>query len=169
LARAKFCFDMSPHVFGFVLGGIGLFKSASGEFCKLCYVDYLSAADCYIRQLIRGMHAFDRLRSYFHPLSVKSSRSLLYQATSHSRAHGGRAQVSHVFPSEEALTGFPQRLGELLGLPAMPMSFFLRFNLAWLVIWTVSVPGLRSGQTLARRDSGCIPSSQCRSQGPPHR
>jgi hypothetical protein len=51
--------------------------------------------------------------------------------------------------SEEALTGFPQRLGELLGLPAMPMSFFLTFNLAWLAIWIASVPGLRSGRGVA--------------------
>lgn len=48
--------------------------------------------------------------------------------------------------SEEALTGFPDRLGALLGLPAMPMSFFLAFNMAWLAIWVASVPGLRSAR-----------------------
>jgi len=45
--------------------------------------------------------------------------------------------------AEEALTGFPERLGALLGIPAMPMSFFLLFNVAWLGIWAVSVPGVR--------------------------
>jgi hypothetical protein len=50
---------------------------------------------------------------------------------------------------EEASTGFPQRLGELVGLPPMPNSFFLVFNLAWIGIWIVSVPGLRSGRPAA--------------------
>ncbi|MDH3304600.1 MAG: hypothetical protein OEM92_05265, partial [Gammaproteobacteria bacterium] len=49
----------------------------------------------------------------------------------------------------ETLTGFPERLGALLGLPAMPMSFFLIFNLAWLVIWVFSVPGLRAARAAA--------------------
>ena len=51
-------------------------------------------------------------------------------------------QAAHF--TEEALTDFPGRLGMLLGIPAMPMSFFLTFNLCWLVIWAASVPGLRS-------------------------
>lgn len=51
--------------------------------------------------------------------------------------------------AEEASTGFPERLGALLGLPAMPMSFFLAFNSAWLVIWIASIAGIRSGRTLA--------------------
>jgi hypothetical protein len=50
---------------------------------------------------------------------------------------------------EEAVTDFPARLGELLGIPAMPMSFFLAFNVVWLGIWTVSVPGLKSAHTAA--------------------
>ncbi len=51
--------------------------------------------------------------------------------------------------TEEATTGFPERLGALLGLPAMPMSFFLTFNVAWLVIWVVSVPGIGSAKSFA--------------------
>ncbi|MGI9248768.1 MAG: hypothetical protein ACR2QI_07105, partial [Woeseiaceae bacterium] len=51
--------------------------------------------------------------------------------------------------AEEAVTGFPERLGALLGLPAMPMSFFLAFNLAWLVIWIISIAGIRSARALA--------------------
>lgn len=49
--------------------------------------------------------------------------------------------------TEEATTGFPERLGALLGIPAMPMSFFVVFNLLWLAIWVVSVPGIRSART----------------------
>lgn len=49
--------------------------------------------------------------------------------------------------AEEALTGFPERLGALLGLPAMPMSFFITFNLVWLGIWVASVPGLRASRS----------------------
>lgn len=51
--------------------------------------------------------------------------------------------------SEEALTGFPARLGALLGLPAMPMSFFLSFNLLWLGIWILSIPAIRSARAVA--------------------
>ncbi len=47
------------------------------------------------------------------------------------------------------MTGFPERLGALLGLPAMPMSFFLIFNLTWLAIWIVSVPALRAASRSA--------------------
>ncbi len=49
--------------------------------------------------------------------------------------------------AEEAGTGFPERLAALLGLPAMPFSFFISFNLIWIGIWIVSVPGLRSART----------------------
>ncbi len=54
-------------------------------------------------------------------------------------------QATHF--GEEAAAGFPERLGAQLGLPAMPVSFFLVFNLAWLAIWVVSVPGIRSAHT----------------------
>lgn len=57
--------------------------------------------------------------------------------------------VQGIHFTEEALTGFPERLAALLGLPAMPMSFFLIFNLAWLAIWVVSVPALRGARRAA--------------------
>lgn len=57
--------------------------------------------------------------------------------------------VQGIHFTEEALTGFPERLGALLGLPAMPMSFFLIFNLTWLAIWVVSVPALRAARRAA--------------------
>ncbi len=59
------------------------------------------------------------------------------------------ASIQAIHFTEEALTDFPGRLGALLGIPAMPMSFFLTFNLCWLTIWAASVPGLRSGRSWA--------------------
>ena len=46
---------------------------------------------------------------------------------------------------EEALTGFHVELGAVLGLPGMPLPFFLAFNLAWLGIWVASVWGVSRG------------------------
>jgi hypothetical protein len=51
--------------------------------------------------------------------------------------------------SEESAGGFPESLGDLFGLPPMSFSFFLVFNLAWLAVWIVSVPGIRAGNRLA--------------------
>lgn len=47
---------------------------------------------------------------------------------------------------EEAATGLPERLGALFGLAAMPVWFFVAFNLAWIGIWIASVAGVRSGR-----------------------
>jgi hypothetical protein len=55
------------------------------------------------------------------------------------------AQCLHF--AEEAATGFPDRLGHLLGLPAMPGPFFVAFNLVWIAFWIASVPAVRSGRT----------------------
>ncbi len=51
--------------------------------------------------------------------------------------------------TEEATTGFHERLGALLALPGIPLSVFLVFNLAWLGIWVASVPELRSARAAA--------------------
>lgn len=51
--------------------------------------------------------------------------------------------------AEEWTTGFNKQFPELFGQPAMPETFFVIFNLAWIVIWVVSVPGLRSGKLFA--------------------
>jgi len=48
--------------------------------------------------------------------------------------------------AEEAGTGFEERLGAALSIPAMPRWFFLVFNLAWLGVWALSVAGIRSGR-----------------------
>jgi hypothetical protein len=56
-------------------------------------------------------------------------------------------QAIHI--AEEARTGFHEQLPALLGMPAMPFRGFIAFNLTWLLIWCVSVPGLRAARPLA--------------------
>lgn len=48
--------------------------------------------------------------------------------------------------AEEWITGFHARFPALLGLDPMPLSFFVPFNLAWIVTWIVSIPFLRLGR-----------------------
>jgi hypothetical protein len=50
---------------------------------------------------------------------------------------------------EEFLTGFHDRLGPLLGLPEMPPIVFAAFNVAWLLIWFVAIPGVARGSSMA--------------------
>ncbi|HEU4559215.1 MAG TPA: hypothetical protein VFS20_15260 [Longimicrobium sp.] len=49
-------------------------------------------------------------------------------------------QASHF--GEEFATGFQRRFPQLLGLAPWSDGFFLVYNLAWLAIWAVSIPGL---------------------------
>ncbi len=56
------------------------------------------------------------------------------------------AQGLHFF--EESATGFRTELGDVLGLPAMPLSFFVVFNVAWLAVWVASVPAVRRGHAV---------------------
>ena len=65
------------------------------------------------------------------------------------RALAVATAVQSVHFVEEAATGFHERLGALVGLPAMPLSFFIVFNLTWLGVWVASVAGLRSARTAA--------------------
>ena len=51
--------------------------------------------------------------------------------------------------AEEAMTGFQYRLGDVFGIPEMPTFAFLVFNVSWLLIWAVSIPGVRSGRVAA--------------------
>lgn len=50
---------------------------------------------------------------------------------------------------EEVTTGFPERWGALLGLPAMPLALFIGVNLGWIAIWGASVRGVSSGRPSA--------------------
>ena len=51
--------------------------------------------------------------------------------------------------AEETATGFYDRFPALFGLPGLPLTGFVVFNVVWLVIWVASVPGLRSARTAA--------------------
>lgn len=57
--------------------------------------------------------------------------------------------VQSIHFAEEAATGFYERLGALLGLPGIPVTVFVAFNLTWLGIWVVSIAGLRSARAAA--------------------
>ncbi len=57
--------------------------------------------------------------------------------------------IQSVHFAEEAATGFHERLGALLGLPGIPLYFFVVFNVTLLGIWVASVPGLRSARAAA--------------------
>jgi hypothetical protein len=46
---------------------------------------------------------------------------------------------------EEWMTGFHIQFPALFGQDPMPLPFFVAFNLAWIAIWIVSVPLVRSG------------------------
>jgi hypothetical protein len=43
---------------------------------------------------------------------------------------------------EELSAGFHEQLPALFGLPPMPLQFFVSFNVAWLIIWSISTWGL---------------------------
>jgi hypothetical protein len=51
--------------------------------------------------------------------------------------------------SEELATGFHRRFPELLGLPPMSVKLFATFNIVWLVIWILSIPGIRARMRVA--------------------
>jgi len=55
--------------------------------------------------------------------------------------------VQGIHFAEEAATGLHEQLPALFGLPSIPFSFFVIFNLAWLGIWVASVPGLLSARS----------------------
>lgn len=79
---------------------------------------------------------------------TRSRRSPPERETEHesaARALAIATAIQALHFSEEAITGFHDRLGATLGTPGMPFSLFVAFNLAWLGIWIVSVPGLRRG------------------------
>ena len=50
---------------------------------------------------------------------------------------------------EEWATDFHIRFPALFGLDPMPLSFFVVFNLTWIVVWSASVPLLRTGRKAA--------------------
>lgn len=57
------------------------------------------------------------------------------------------AQALHF--AEELGTDFRNRFPSLLGLAPWSSTFFVTFNLAWLVVWVLSVFGVRAGRVAA--------------------
>lgn len=56
-------------------------------------------------------------------------------------------QAAHF--AEEFVTGFHEQFPALLGLPPMPIRIFVVFNLAWLMIWSLSAWGLAARRRVA--------------------
>lgn len=65
------------------------------------------------------------------------------------RALAVATAVQAIHFAEEAATGFQRELGPLFGLPGIPLSIFVVFNVAWLGIWVASIFGLRSARPIA--------------------
>lgn len=82
-------------------------------------------------------------------LSRRSAPDKVAERDGAARALALAVVVQGVHFMEEAATGLHERLGGLLGLPGIPFSGFLVFNLVWLALWVASVPGLRSAQPAA--------------------
>ena len=76
-------------------------------------------------------------------VSRRSPPPLARQRLAAARALAVTLVLQAVHFLEEAATSFPERLGDQLGLAAMPLSSFVTFNLACLGIWILSIPGLR--------------------------
>jgi hypothetical protein len=87
------------------------------------------------------------LAALYLVMSRRSSPENVAERLAAARTLALAVGVQSVHFVEEATTGFHERLGALLGLPSMPLSFFVTFNLTWLAIWVVSVPGLRSARS----------------------
>ncbi|MEQ8953508.1 MAG: HXXEE domain-containing protein [Gammaproteobacteria bacterium] len=50
---------------------------------------------------------------------------------------------------EETVTGFPQQFPALFNLDPIPQLLFLGINVAWIGIWAVTVPGIKSRNAIA--------------------
>ena len=68
-------------------------------------------------------------------------------AAAHALALATVMQIIHF--GEETVTGFHVSLPGMLGLPEIPLSLFITFNLVWIGLWFASVPGLRAARTFA--------------------
>lgn len=57
--------------------------------------------------------------------------------------------VQAIHFGEELSTGFHVQFPALFGLDPMPLGFFVAFNVGWLVIWAITIPGLARSSRLA--------------------
>lgn len=90
--------------------------------------------------LVLGLAAFAALQL---TLRRPSSTELTVErgAASQALAFATAIQSGHFV--EEWATDFHARFPALFGLEPIPLSFFVAFNLTWIVIWIASVPFLR--------------------------
>ena len=86
------------------------------------------------------------LAALFFALSRGLPPENVAERLSAARALALAVGVQGVHFAEEAVTGFHDRLPVLFGLPGMPLSIFVVFNLTWFGIWLASVPGLWSAR-----------------------
>jgi hypothetical protein len=95
---------------------------------------------------VLGLVAFAALRL---SLIRTSSEQLAMERATASRvlAITTAIQVGHF--AEELATDFHIRFPALFGLEPMPLSFFVAFNLLWILAWVTSVPLLRAGRPIA--------------------
>jgi len=81
-------------------------------------------------------------------LNLTLTRGWAEESRTHIRGAVQMVLVTVLFQAahfvEELSAGLHERLPALLGLPPMPIQFFVSFNVAWLVIWTLSAWGLAS-------------------------
>lgn len=96
--------------------------------------------------LVLGVAALFALRL---ALTRDSPPERVAERSSAARALTLAVIIQAIHFAEETTTGLNERLGPLFGLPRMPLSIFVIFNIAWLVIWVASIPGLRSSWTPA--------------------
>lgn len=78
-----------------------------------------------------------------------SPPAFVSERLSASHALGFSTAIQSVHFIEEATTGFHQKFPALFGLPSMPLSFFVMFNLIWIAIWVASIPALRRSRPTA--------------------
>ena len=96
--------------------------------------------------VVLGLAALAALHLALNRLSP-AERTVERAAASVALAVATAIQTVHF--AEEWATGFHIRFPALLGLDPMPLSFFVSFNVAWIMIWIVAVPFIRSGQKWA--------------------
>lgn len=96
--------------------------------------------------LVLGLAA---IVSLFLTRSRVSTEDLRSERTSAAWALVIATVLQAIHFGEELSTGFHTELGELLNIPAMSSTFFIVFNISWLIIWAVAVVGIRRGHNLA--------------------
>lgn len=79
--------------------------------------------------------------------SSPADRSVERKAAGRALAIATAFQAAHF--AEETATGFHEQLGPFFGLPEIPFSIFVIFNMAWLGIWAASIFGLQSARPAA--------------------